>query len=199
MKLYTGNGTGTDNAFNLKTDGEFIYTTGPTMTSMKKKVALGIPLGVEIQVFVQKYTMNGELVWTQLCGGPEIEYCRGLAVDDKYIFVSASTKSYVEQGGKDNTLLLKIDKQTGKLVTQRTWGGLGTDGVTTSIAQDSHRLPVLVRKGDIWRRRHRYRQEFGRCHEGEEMTSSRRLLQAFNPDEIGGVLLPFGVGQPRLQ
>jgi len=68
------------------------------MTSMKKKVALGIPLGVEIQVFVQKYTMNGELVWTQLYGGPEIEYCRGLAVDDKYIFVSASTKSYVEQG-----------------------------------------------------------------------------------------------------
>ena len=68
------------------------------MTSMKKKVALGIPLGVEIQVFVQKYTMNGELVWTQLYGGPEIEYSRGLAVDDKYIFVSASTKSYVEQG-----------------------------------------------------------------------------------------------------
>ena len=138
MKLYTGNGTGTDNVFSLKTDGEFIYTTGPTMTRMTKKVALGIPIGVEIQVFVQKYTMSGELVWTQLYGGPEIEYSRGLAVDEDYIYVSASTKSYVEPQGKDNTLLLKIDKQSGKLVTQRVWGGLGIDGVTTSIDQDNH-------------------------------------------------------------
>lgn len=138
MKLYTGNGTGTDNAFNLKSDGEFIYTTGPTMTKMKKKIALGIPLGVEIQVFVQKYTTDGELVWTKLYGGPKIEYSRGLAVDDDYIYVSATTKSYVEPRGKDNTLLLKIDKKTGHLINQHIWGGLGLDGATTSISQDRH-------------------------------------------------------------
>lgn len=133
MKLYTGNGTGTDNAFSLASDGQHIYTTGPTMTKMKRKV-LGVPVGLEIQVFVQKYTMAGKLVWTRLFGGPKIEYSRGIAVDAKHIYVTSSTKSYVEAGGKDNTLLLEIDKRSGKLVEQRLWGAKGIDGATTSIS-----------------------------------------------------------------
>ncbi len=131
MKLYKGNGTGTDNAFNLKSDGKHIYITGPTWTKMERKIG-SIPLGLDTQVFVQKYTMNGSLVWTKLFGGPKIEYSRGIAVDDDHVFVSATTKSYVE--AKDNTLLLKIDKRSGNLVSRRLWGGKGFDGITTSIA-----------------------------------------------------------------
>ncbi len=130
MKLYKGNGTGTDNAFSLKSDGKHIFLTGPTMTMMRRKIG-SIPLGLEIQVFVQKYTMDGGLVWTKLYGGPKIEYSRGIAVDDKHVFVTSSTKSYVD--GKDNTLVFKIDKESGELINQRLWGGKGIDGATTSI------------------------------------------------------------------
>ncbi len=137
MKLYTGNGTGCDNAFNLKSDGSHIYVLGFTTTYLGP---LGFPFGLETQVFVQKYTMGGTLIWTQLYGGPKTEYARGLEVDDEHIYLGVSTKSYVDSaaGGLDNTLLIKLNKDSGDVVCQRLWGGLGIDGVTTSIDQDEN-------------------------------------------------------------
>lgn len=135
MVLYTGNGTGVDNAFNLKSDGSHVYLTGPTATDIGP---WGFPFGLETQVFVQKYTMEGALVWTRLYGGPKTEYSRGLEIDDDHIYVSASTKSYVDSAGEDNTLLLKLEKDSGDVVCQRIWGGLGIDNANSSIDQDGY-------------------------------------------------------------
>jgi Secretion system C-terminal sorting domain len=137
IKTYTGNGCGgVDNGFNLKSDGNHIYVTGPTAVTVN---ILGLP--IDGQVFVQKYTMAGDSVWTQLYGGSGVEYSRGLEVDDEFIYVSASTQSYVDPAvasDEDNTLLLKLRKDDGTLVSQRLWGGIGIDGVSTSIDQDDY-------------------------------------------------------------
>ena len=138
-QLYTGNGTGTDQAFNLKSDGCFIYVTGPTVTAVHPWIPL--PWGlIDTQVFLQKYTMGGTLVWEKVYGGAKTEYARGLEVDNNYIYISASTKSYVDSGnnGMDNTLLWTINKHSGNLVSQKIWGGLGIDNVNSSIDQDEH-------------------------------------------------------------
>lgn len=135
-KTYTGNGcNGVDNAFNLKSDGNHIYVTGPTAIT----ATAGLP--GDLQVFVQKYTMDGDSVWTRLYGGIEREYSRGLEVDDEYIYVSATTQTYVDTGvasDENNTLLLKLRKDSGDLVCERLWGGVGLDEVSMSIDQDDY-------------------------------------------------------------
>ena len=60
VKYYTGNGTGCDNAFNMKSDGNYIYVLGFTTTN----VGPIFPQALETQVFVQKYNLGGSLVWT---------------------------------------------------------------------------------------------------------------------------------------
>ena len=127
LKVWEGDGTGCDDAFNLTSDGKHIFMTGPTFTSSEDSL-----LGFDIQVFVQKYTMDGNLIWTKLFGGPKTEYSRGIAADDKHVFVVLTTKSYVDV--KDNTVVLKYDKESGALVGKRIWGGKGFDGATTSLA-----------------------------------------------------------------
>jgi hypothetical protein len=138
VQTYTGNGSGVDNAFNLKSDGEHIYVTGPTATYVHP---WGILFGLETQIFVQKYTMGGTLLWTQLYGGSDREYSRGLEIDDEFIYLSATTQSYVDTAvasDANNTLLLKLRKDSGGLVSQHIWGGMGIDEASMSIDQDDY-------------------------------------------------------------
>ncbi|MDP6525102.1 MAG: hypothetical protein QGH15_12855 [Kiritimatiellia bacterium] len=128
IELWQGDGTGCDNAFNLTSDGDHIFITGPTMAKDRF-------IRPNVQIFVQKYTMTGNLVWTRLFGGPKPEYSRGLAVDKQYVFVAVATKSFGDKG--DNTVLLKYDKESGELKAKGIWGGKGFDGATTSIALDA--------------------------------------------------------------
>lgn len=148
VQYYTGNGSGCDNAFNLKSDGTHLYVLGFTTTH----VGVIFPVDLETQVFVQKYTMGGTLLWTELFGGPKTEYARGLEVDEDHVYAAVSTKSYVDTvaGGEDNTLLLTIDKNTGNLISQRIWGGLGTDNANNSIDQDAFGSIYLSGYSTTW-------------------------------------------------
>ena len=62
------------------------------------------------------------------------------------MYLGVSTKSYVDTTGEDNTLLIKIEKDSGDVVCQRLYGGLGIDGVTNSIDQDEHGYIYLAGK-----------------------------------------------------
>ncbi|MCH7472939.1 PKD domain-containing protein, partial [bacterium] len=75
-------------------------------------------------VLVQKWTSEGEVLWSRTWGGVEHEFVDAVAVSAGAIYVLAQTESYGD--GNGDILLLKYDLD-GNLLWARTWGGPGID------------------------------------------------------------------------
>jgi hypothetical protein len=123
-----------DDALNLASDGEHIYIAGYRGRASGSR---------KHDAFVLKYTMDGHLVWSRTWGGANEEVARGIAVDDRYVWVSAKTKSYGD-GGWDLTLL-KFSKD-GTLLGYKLWGGAGDDE-PHSLALDEASVYIVGETG----------------------------------------------------
>lgn len=130
----TWGGDDPDDALNLTSDGDFIYIAGYT----------GRPWGAQTHdAIVLKYDLEGNLIWSQRWGGSDQEVARGIAVDDRYVWVAAKTKSY-GRGGWD-VALLKYTKD-GTFLGFKLWGGEGDDE-PHSLTADANSLYVVGETG----------------------------------------------------
>lgn len=74
------------------------------------------------QIYLNKYSRTGQLIWSRLWGGNGTEDSRALVTDgDSIIYVVGSTSSY-GSGGKD-IFILKYNS-TGTLIDSLFWGGV---------------------------------------------------------------------------
>lgn len=73
------------------------------------------------QLFLNKYTRNGQLLWSRIWGGSGTEDCRAVVADgDSLIFVAGATSSY--GNGLKDVFVLKFDT-SGFLLDSLFWGG----------------------------------------------------------------------------
>lgn len=100
---------------------------GLTMSQDSLLYGVGITLsyGSGSQVFINKYTRSGDLIWSRLWGGSGAESARAIIADgDSIIYVAGKTNSY---GAGDNDIFLLKYDSSGTLLSFRTWGGAGYD------------------------------------------------------------------------
>lgn len=110
----TWGGVGTDDALGMIGDLPYLYVVGMTSS-----------FGQAMQIFLNKYSLSGNLLWSRIWGGPAGDYSRTLAIGkDHCVFVGGRTDSY--GNGQNDVLLLKYD-QDGNLSWYKTWGGSGAD------------------------------------------------------------------------
>jgi hypothetical protein len=110
----TWGGSGLDDGLGMTGDSTALYVVGITNS-----------FGNGSQIFLLKYDHAGNLVWDTLWGGAGSEAARTLAItQDGYILVAGKTDSY--GAGQNDIALLKFNN-SGVLIWNRIWGGIGMD------------------------------------------------------------------------
>lgn len=125
--LYTKQwgGPGNDIPHGIAVDAsDNVYITGTTDSFANGRT----------QIFLLKYTGFGDLQFSVTWGGKQNDYGNGVAVDTfGNVYVVGTTNSF-GAGGSD-VVLLKYDS-SGKLLFQKTWGGIQND-FGTALTVDS--------------------------------------------------------------
>jgi hypothetical protein len=125
--LYTKQwgGPGNDVPHGIAVDAsDNVYITGTTDSFANGRT----------QIFLLKYTGFGDLQFSVTWGGKQNDYGNGVAVDAfGNVYVVGTTNSF-GAGGSD-VVLLKYDS-SGKLLFQKTWGGIQND-FGTALTVDS--------------------------------------------------------------
>jgi len=136
----------------LVVDGGYIYASGWAT----------LP-GRELDIIIQKYFLNGTLVWSRTWGTTETDEANGqMAVDgDKIYIVGRLGAGFLGTGG--DAVLAAFDKGTGEYLWNRTWGGSGLDdafgmamgsgiysvGITTSFGGNQIFLLKYTKDGTL--------------------------------------------------
>ena len=103
-------GTKYESANAVTTHSGAIYVAGRTLS-------FGDGLS---NIFLLKYTGDGELAWNRTWGGPSYNGCFGITADDEGLYIAGYT--YIEGNNNANVAILKYDFD-GNLEWARTWGG----------------------------------------------------------------------------
>jgi hypothetical protein len=91
--------------------GGHVYLAGRTMGTLPGQTSAG-----SSDVFVQKYTPQGELIWTRQLGTPQFEAPFGLAASDRGLYVAGGTfGTFPGQpaGSGEDTFLARLDAASG--------------------------------------------------------------------------------------
>ncbi len=123
-----------EQALNLSSDGNHIYLSGQTYSFGAGKA----------DAFLLKYDLEGNLIWSKIRGGPQIDFSRGISAADKdYVYMSMYTQSYGKSQG--DTMLLRYRKSDGTLVGEKIWGDTGDDCLATSLFLDESYVYMIGR------------------------------------------------------
>ncbi|MEX2690472.1 MAG: hypothetical protein Q6351_009160 [Candidatus Njordarchaeum guaymaensis] len=98
----------------------FIYNNYVYITGRTDSFGSG-----NFDVFLLKYDLDGNLVWSRTWGGSNWDEAHGLFVYGNYICITGSTDSFGE--GYADVFLLKYDLD-GNLIWNVTWGEVETTG-----------------------------------------------------------------------
>jgi len=110
----TWGGSATDDALGMIGDLPYLYVVGMTGS-----------FGQGIQIFLNKYDTDGDMIWSRIWGGAGGDISRTLSIgEDHRVFVGGKTDSYGK--GKNDVLLLRYDPD-GNLEWFKTWGGIEVD------------------------------------------------------------------------
>lgn len=147
-----GGGGGYDEVDGLVVDGDYLYASGWAT----------LP-GRELDIIVQKYFLNGTLVWSRTWGTTTTDEANGqMAVDGEKIFIVGRVGAgFLGSGG--DAVLAAFDKATGECLWNRTWGGDGLDdafgmamgasiysvGITTSFGLNQIFLLKYAKDGTL--------------------------------------------------
>jgi hypothetical protein len=147
-----GGGGAYDEVDGLVVDGDYIYASG--WATLPER---------DLDIIVQKYFLNGTLVWSRTWGTTAIDEANGqMAVDGGRIYIVGRVGAgFLGSGG--DAVLAAFDKGTGQYLWNRTWGGSGMDdafgmamgsciysvGITTSFGPNQIFLLKYTRDGDL--------------------------------------------------
>lgn len=148
-------GHGYDEVDGLVADGNSLYVAGWTTGAT-----------TELDIAVQKYDVNGTLLWSRSWGTNGVDEANGqIGVDESYVYVVGHYNALPLGLGGD-TVLVAFNKTNGGYSWHRTWGGSGLDdafgmtmdskyiysvGITNSFGGDMLFLLKYDKKGSlIW-------------------------------------------------
>jgi hypothetical protein len=95
----------------ILTDGQYLYLAVRSPGAVFQK---------NNDAFLQKYDLNGNLIWSKEWGGDDYDDPLGIGLEGKYVYLVGLTKSFGKNG---QVFALKFDKTTGELLWDKVWGG----------------------------------------------------------------------------
>jgi len=166
--LVTWGGDGYESPRRIVYDGGHLYIYGRTLSYGDG----------ESNVFLAKYDMEGGLEWDAVYETPTLDVPRGYALKGDHIYITGTTYRGEGRDVDLDVMLLKIDRESGALIWNASWGGTGWEGepgldygkdvevlyggiyvagITTSDAGSRNEQDILLLKFDaggrlIWQR-----------------------------------------------
>ncbi len=151
-------------------DGSHLYVYGRTL-SYGDRVS---------NIFLAKYDTEGGLIWDTVYETPTLDIPRGYALEGPHIYITGTAHRGEGPNVDLDVILLKIDRETGALIWNASWGGTGWEGapsldygkgveildgaiyvagVTTSDAGSPNEQDILLLRFDeggrlIWQRQY---------------------------------------------
>lgn len=101
----------------------------------------------DLDAYLIRTDSRGDSLWTKTFGGPLIDRVFSIDLaDDQNILLAGISYSY--GAGDRDAYLIKTD-ENGRLLWQRTYGGMGYDNAHTVIVNDSGKI-ILTGYGEHW-------------------------------------------------
>jgi len=116
--LVTWGGDGYESPRRIVYDGGHLYIYGRTMSYGDG----------ESNVFLAKYDMEGGLEWDAVYETPTLDVPRGYALKGDHIYITGTTYRGEGRDVDLDVMLLKIDRESGALIWNASWGGTGWEG-----------------------------------------------------------------------
>jgi hypothetical protein len=151
-------------------DGSHLYIYGRTLSYGDG----------ESHIFLAKYDMEGGLEWDTVYETPTLDVPQGYTLEGSHIYITGTTYRGEGPQADLDVLLLKIDRESGALIWNASWGGIGFEGepgldygkdveilgdsiyvagITTSDAASRNEQDILLLRFDkggelIWQRQY---------------------------------------------
>ena len=149
-------------------DGSCLYIYGRTLSYCDG----------EFPIFLAKYHMEGGLEWDTVYETPTLDVPQGYTLEGSHIYLTGTTYRGEGPSADLDVMLLKVDRESGELIWNASWGGAGFEGepgldygkdveilgdsiyvagITTSDAANRNEQDILLLRFDeggelIWQR-----------------------------------------------
>ncbi|MBL7080765.1 hypothetical protein ISS39_10615 [Candidatus Bathyarchaeota archaeon] len=134
--LVTWGGDGYESPRRIIYDGSHLYVYGRTLSHGDG----------ESNIFLAKYDMEGGLQWDAVWETPTLDVPWGYALEGPHIYITGTANRGEDPHVDHDVILLKIDRESGELVWNASWGGTGWEGEPGS----DHGRDVEVLDGAIY-------------------------------------------------
>ena len=117
---------GNDMVNGIVSDGQYLYLAVRSP---------GIFLQKNNDAFLQKYDLEGNLLWSKSLKGNDYDDPLGIAIEGKYVYLVSFTKSF---GKNMQIFVARFDKNSGDIQWQTVWGGAKNEAARSIIVKNGY-------------------------------------------------------------